>query len=110
MAESIGLIFAIGSLVLQLGEVYKKTSADIHYLKQDLKTFKDFLVLSKDVLPPTHHLRTACEELVIDFELLLSKQGRRRPWQQALTLGSREISSLRERLNFQMYALQGRHK
>lgn len=110
MAESIGLVFAVASLVLQLGDLYKNKSADLRYLKQDLETFKEFLVLSEHILPLNHHLRTACEELVTDIEVLLCKQAGQRRWQKFTTLGSREIPSLRERLTFQMQALQGRHR
>lgn len=76
MAEPVGLVFGVASLVLQLAKC-KNSSKDFHHLDQDLKSFHQTLVSTEQYLPRLPHIQAACEELVIDIAKVLSRYGSR---------------------------------
>ncbi|KAL6705424.1 hypothetical protein ACN47E_006689 [Coniothyrium glycines] len=105
MAEGIGLVVGAASLIIQLGTLYKNKSVSLHHLEEDLKSFHEFLRLTQDDLSRQHHIRTRCEELIIDIEYLVSRNARRSRWRRNVALSAAELQALRDRLNFQISLL-----
>lgn len=105
MAEGIGVVIGVASLILQLGTLYKNKSVSLRYLEEDLESFHEFLRLPEHDLPRQHPVRKSCEGLVADIEVLARKNARRSSWRRNVALSSSELQELRERLNTQIMML-----
>ncbi|CAO2651420.1 Nn.00g039900.m01.CDS01 [Neocucurbitaria sp. VM-36] len=104
MAEPLGLALGVASLVLQLYKKCKNSSTDFHNLHLDLKSFHQTLVLTEHYLPRLEDIRTACGELVIEIEKLLSEHASRNPLRR-VKVAYEDVQPLRMRLILQMSAL-----
>ncbi|KAH7355491.1 ankyrin repeat-containing domain protein [Pyrenochaeta sp. MPI-SDFR-AT-0127] len=103
MAEPIGLVFGVASLVLQLAKC-KNSSKDFHHLDQDLRSFHQTLLSTEQYLPRLPHIQHACEELVVDIAKVLSRYASRHRLRR-VKVTFEAIQPLRARLSNQISML-----